>query len=321
MSQFAPPSPPSYPQYPPPSTTSPVSPFASFPSASPLVSPPAFPSVPTPAFPPAPSAYAPALAPQNQGLTLQQQVAQGLFPYLNRVEVVGQVFPSSPQHPGFCWRPGQEGREGRLEITLKLRKAWGGYTPGVRQTKIKLIAYGPWGQALAGQLRPGLIVRAIGEIKISHFKIQQGPRAGQWSTSAQVHLRDGRNHGEVSFEILGGPLPIVEEGNNYSGGYGGGYGASVGAPVPGGAPAPAYGAPAPIYAALGGYAAAPATAPPPPALGAYAAAPAPGAYPATAYAPAPAPGGTFMPPPMPAAPGGGERGGGGPAPFFPASPF
>ena len=151
------------------------------------------------------------------GESLQQRVAKGDFPYLNRSEVVGQIFGMG-QNTGIKWKDGQNGGEGHLEIELKLRKAWGGQNPGVKQSKVKLIAYGQLGQQLMNQVRTGMIVRAVGEIKVSNFKYNQGPKAGQWATTCQIQLRGGQNT-EVPFEVLGGPLPVVDEAPRQQGGY------------------------------------------------------------------------------------------------------
>jgi len=166
---------------------------------------------------------APASVPQSGGQSalLQQQVAQGIFPYLNRAEIVGQIF-SLDQDGGISWKDGQNGKQGHLELTIKLRKAWDGQNPGVKQTTVKVIAFGQLGQQIRGQVRPGLIIRAVGEIKINRFPIKSGPQAGQWSTSVQILLRGGQNS-EVPFEVLGGPLPIVDERQQQGGYPQGGY--------------------------------------------------------------------------------------------------
>ena len=154
------------------------------------------------------------------GQQLAQQVGAGQFPFFNRWEVVGQVFSTNPQDPGFQWINGQQGKEGHLEITVKIRRSWGGQHPGVSQSKVKVIAYGQLGQAIMNQIRPGTIIRAVGEGKVSCFQKKQGPQAGQWTTSVQVQLRNNPG-GEVPFEVLGF-LPVVDEApprqNNYGGG-------------------------------------------------------------------------------------------------------
>lgn len=240
---------------------------------------------PQPGYYPQPGYPAPALVPQQSTLTpegqaLAAQVAQGQFPFKNRWEVVGQVFSTNPQDPGFRWMNANNPQgEGHLEITVKIRRAWNGQRgAGVNQSKVKVIAYGALGQAIMQQIRTGSIIRAVGEGKVSNFQKRQGPQAGQWTTSVQVQLRQTQG-GEVPFEVLG-ILPVVDEApqrNNFGGGYPqqqggypqqGGYQQQGGYPAPAPqpgyaapAPQPGYGAPAPAYAQPGGYPPAAAPAP------------------------------------------------------------
>src|SRR5207245_1797369 len=102
---------------------------------------------------------------------------------------------------GFRWvNPQQQGQDGHLEITGKVRKAWGGQRPGVKQSKIKVVAYGALGQNIASQLRAGALLWVKGELSVKSFQYRQGPKAGQWGTNVEVQLRDGRN-AEPSFAI------------------------------------------------------------------------------------------------------------------------
>ena len=165
-----------------------------------------------------------------------QEVAGGNFPYLNRVELVGQVF-GNDQNPGIKWVPGRDGKDGHIQVKLKVRKSWNGRNgSGVKQTLVKLVAYGQLGQALGGQIRPGAMLKVCGELSISNFKSTQGQNAGSWVTEVQIQLRDGRD-GRAPFEVIG-LLPVYDEkapprnnggyggGNNNGGGgnNGGGYG-------------------------------------------------------------------------------------------------
>ena len=170
--------------------------------------------------------------PQNQS-PMAQAVAQGQFPYLNRVELVGMVFPTQFMPQGWAWKDGPvvngQQKEGHLEINLLVRRAWGGPNPGVSNAKYKIIAYGQLGQQLIQQIGPGAMIRVVGGLKVSNFQIQQGQNAGQWKTSVQIVLKGGRN-AEVPFEFLGG-LPIPQDVNNnqqrgnggFNGGGQGGY--------------------------------------------------------------------------------------------------
>jgi hypothetical protein len=81
---------------------------------------------------------------------IAQLVAMGHFPATNQCEIIGQVFPSKTMPHGFRWVPGQPGRDGKLEVNVKLREAWGGSNPGVRQSKIKMVAFGDLGEQVAG---------------------------------------------------------------------------------------------------------------------------------------------------------------------------
>ena len=189
-----------------------------------------------------------------------QQVAGGIFPYINRIEVIGQVFPTQGSPQGAKWVNAQQpGQDGHAEITLKLRKAWSGRTPGVKQSKLRLVAYGQLGQTLMQQVRPGVIVRAIGEVSISNFQSKSGQNAGQWITSVNIQIREGKN-GEIPFEVLG-ILPVVDEGKQFQHGQAPlpqpqPYGAPQPPPYPGnGYPgqAPEYPPPVPQYPANPGY--------------------------------------------------------------------
>ena len=269
--------------------------------------PPPPPYAPAPPFPPA---GGPVMIPQSAvgpSGAYAQQVAGGGFPYLNRVELVGQVF-GNDQSTGIRWINGQNGRDGHIEVKFKVRKSWNARNgaPGVKQILLKLVAYGQLGQHLGNQIRPGMMLKVTGELMISNFLSTRGKNQGQWVTDVQVQLRDGQN-GQVPFELLG-ILPVVDERpqrNNYGapqGGYPqqpGGYGQPNNGGYPG---QPSYPPPAPPAGSQPPYApmapSAPAYAPPPaPAHSPYGS-PASTTYQPPAQPPAPAPnqGGTFMPP-------------------------
>src|ERR1035437_6045140 len=75
-----------------------------------------------------------------------QEIAGGNFPYLNRVELVGQVF-GNDQQTGIKWVPGQNNKDGHIEIKLKLRKSWNGRNgSGGKKNFLKGGAYGSRGQ-------------------------------------------------------------------------------------------------------------------------------------------------------------------------------
>ena len=85
--------------------------------------PPPPPYAPAPPFPPA---GGPVMIPQSAvgpSGAYAQQVAGGGFPYLNRVELVGQVF-GNDQSTGIRWINGQNGRDGHIEVKFKVRKSW-----------------------------------------------------------------------------------------------------------------------------------------------------------------------------------------------------
>jgi len=216
---------------------------------------------------------------QSIGDTYRQQVAGGAFPYVNRTEMIGQVFPTRDNQNGSKWVEGKaQGQEGHAEVTLKLRKAYGGRNPGVKQVKQKIVAYGALGQNLLANIRPGVILRIIGELNVRNFQYGQGPKAGQWGNDVNVTIKDARN-GELPFEVLGimpvfdesppprqqyqpqqqqqQPMPGYPPQQTAYGSHAPGYAAPAGYAAP---PAPGYAAPAPGYGAPTGYAAPPAPA-------------------------------------------------------------
>ena len=169
--------------------------------------------------------YGPITVPQNApsaGAPFAQQVANGNFPYHNRVELVGQVFGLG-QDTGIQWRNGNNGKEGHLEVKLKLRKSWQSQSGGgVKQSKVTVVAYGQLGQTLGNQIRTGTMLRVVGEVSVTNYRAQSGRNAGNWVTNCQIILRDGRNS-EPPYEVLG-MLPVIDERppqNNFGGGGGG----------------------------------------------------------------------------------------------------
>ncbi|MCL2640305.1 MAG: single-stranded DNA-binding protein [Phycisphaerales bacterium] len=136
-------------------------------------------------------------------------VSQGQFPYINRVELVGMVFPSEFLPKGWEWKDGHnhngQQRPGHLKINLLVRHAWGGQTPGIVNAKFRIIAYGQLGQQIANMIGLGAMIRVVGNLKVSNFKTD----TGQWKTSVQVVLKDARNT-ETPFEYLG-RLPIPQD--------------------------------------------------------------------------------------------------------------
>jgi single-stranded DNA-binding protein len=147
---------------------------------------------------------------QQQVSPLAQQVAGGIFPYVNRIEVVGQVFPTKANPTGVKWvNAQQQGQDGHASITLKMLKSWNGRTPGKKQSKLTVVAYGQFGQGVMQQLRPGMMLRVVGELKVSNFQSTGGQNTGQWITTVSIQIGDGKT-GEVPFEILG-VMPVQDD--------------------------------------------------------------------------------------------------------------
>lgn len=171
-------------------------------------------------------------APANQGpnpliAQLLQQVGNGNFPWLNRWEGVVQVFPSQNNPQGFAWRNGNNGNEGHVVIVGKIRKAWGGKSPGVKQSKIRIKCYGQMGQWIANNIQPGMLLYIKGETICVRFQNNQG----QWVDDTHVQIKEAKQ-GDVTFHILG-MLPVIDEarpqnGQQGQGGQQGGYGGNNG---------------------------------------------------------------------------------------------
>jgi hypothetical protein len=152
---------------------------------------------------------------------LLNQVGQGQFPWLNRWEGVVQVFPTQNAPNGFVWRNGNNGNEGHVVISGKIRKAWGGRSPGVKQSKIRIKCYGQMGQWLSNNLQPGMLIYVKGEVICVRFQNNQG----QWVDDTHVQIKEAKQ-GDVTFHMLG-MMQVLDESNqqqnNQNQGNGGGY--------------------------------------------------------------------------------------------------
>jgi hypothetical protein len=154
------------------------------------------------------------------------------FPYENTCVMAGQVCPKNQNKPAIEWKDGRDGAQGRLIVSVKMKRQWNNRATGQVEKRIsfvRLVAYGDQGRWLQNNLQPGMYIKFKAEFRLSWFKDTQ---SGQFKPLIEFALGKPLNGEQLVFSLGGGPIEFEEStnkqqyqnnggGNNGGGGNGG----------------------------------------------------------------------------------------------------
>jgi hypothetical protein len=143
------------------------------------------------------------------------------FPYENNCVLAGQVAPKKQGENPIQYKAGQNGGPGRVIVSIKMKREWNKNGQVERRIQfVRLVGYGQAGKFLQDNLQPGMFVRFKGEFKMSWFKVQQGPEAGQFKPNIEFILgRPEQQGGNPPISCIGnGPIEFEQATNNQQGG-------------------------------------------------------------------------------------------------------
>lgn len=154
--------------------------------------------------------------PQAAGFVPGPPYNEGEFPDENMVFMTGQIYPNKYMPQGWEFRANDKG--GMLTANMKVRSSYNGK---VKQTFIKIVAFGDIAQAMKNEMGPGRLLKFTGEFRENGYVSKRDNKTKRVN---QIVLRSYNNQPPFQF---GPGLRLVDEipvRQQQQGGTGGGWG-------------------------------------------------------------------------------------------------